>query len=103
MDAEKKVRRAVLDWSQPALRSAAREVIDRFAEGPDRDLSGVMCVFPGKQAGRRFQEILAEITSGRFIPPEILTVGQLPERLYTPKKPFATLLTQQAAWAQALK
>ncbi|MEW4489324.1 PD-(D/E)XK nuclease family protein [Thalassoglobus sp. JC818] len=103
MDAEKRVRRAVLDWSRPALHSAAREVIDRFAAGPDRDLSGVMCVFPGKQAGRRFLEILTDLTDGRFIPPEILTVGQLPERLYTPKKPFATLLTQQAAWAQALK
>lgn len=93
-----------LDWSQPALPTAAEVLLRRY----DRsrrvcDLSHVLVVFPGKQSGRRFQEILTQQTEGRLIPPTIITVGRLPEYLYELKKPFASPLTQSLAWAEALK
>ncbi len=41
-------------------------------------------------------------TQNRNAPPDVITVGDLPERLYRPQKPFADELTQRLAWKQAL-
>ena len=38
-----------------------------------------------------------------LLPPRIVTVGTLPELLYQQKRPFASRLVQQLAWAQALR
>ena len=60
----------------------------------------------GQRAGRRLQELLAfgaEDENLRLTPPQVITVGRLPEMLYAPKHLFANDLTQDLAWAKALQ
>ena len=37
------------------------------------------------------------------MPPRIVTIGDLPELLYEPKRPFATDLVQKLAWIEAIR
>ena len=100
------IRRTFLDWSKPALPSAAECLISRCAKDGALDLSGLIIVVPGGRAGRRLLEILVQLADekGHFLtPPAITTEGKVPERLYAPKRPFADELTQKLAWAEALR
>lgn len=45
----------------------------------------------------------ADVQDVVFTPPQIITVGDLPEHLYSAEKSLATDLAQQIAWAKALK
>lgn len=103
------ISREFLDWRRPALAEAAQWLI-AFARrrGPadSADLRQALVVVPGRRAGRRLLELLvqqAEEAGVVLSPPEILTEGAFPEKLYTPQKPFANKLTQQLAWAKALQ
>lgn len=95
--------RHFFDWSEPALPAIAKFLIEKYRNGDEIDLSRAIVVFPGKQASRRFIELLAELSDDRAIPPQTITVGALPEILYPLKKPFASALTQTLAWADALQ
>ncbi|WP_437200808.1 PD-(D/E)XK nuclease family protein [Planctomicrobium sp. SH664] len=97
------IKRIFFDWSRPALPQVVQLLLSQRAGQSPIDLSDLVVVFPGKQAGRRFLELLALETDGELAPPKILTVGALPEQLYTPKRPFASTLTQRLAWSQALQ
>src|SRR5262245_44275336 len=100
------ISRHFLDWSRPALPAAAEWLVAHYQRDDTLDLSQVVVVVPGARAGRRLLEILvqrAEEAELRLIPAEIATEGQIPELLYTPKRPFADELTQQLAWAAALR
>lgn len=100
------ITREFLGFDRPALAAAAEYLIDRFGRSSLADLRHVIVVVPGARAGRRLLEILvdcAEAKGPMFAPPQISTVGQLPELLYQAKKPFADELTQQLAWAAALR
>ncbi len=95
-----------IDIRRPALAEAAAYLERRFARNGQLDLSAVIVVTPGGRAGRRLLEILVDRAAERglvFSPPRIETIGRLPELLYHPKFPFATTLTQQLAWARALR
>ena len=95
-----------LDIRRPALAEAAAYLERRFARASLLDLSAVIVVTPGGRAGRRLLEILVDrAAAGQlvFSPPRIETIGRLPELLYRPKFPFASQLTQQLAWARALR
>jgi len=94
-----------LDWTAPALPQAAAFLIERYGGHQPLDLSGCTVALPGGRAGRRLLEILVEQAHARkrpLIPPRIVTVGHLPELLYQRKKPFASPLTQQLAWVEAI-
>lgn len=97
------IRREFVDWSAPALPAVVERLIEEYTILDKCDLSNVIAVFPAARAGRRFLELLAEKTGGRNEPPEVVTVGRLPEKLYEPKRPFANPLTQQLAWVEALR
>jgi len=97
------IKRIFLGWEQPALPVVARYLLERSRSSGIVDLSHLILVFPGSQAGRRCLELLREQAGGRLSPPRIVTVGQLPELLYQPQRPFAPLLVQQLVWAQALR
>ena len=100
------ITREFLGFDRPALATAAEYLIDRFGRSSLADLRHVIVVVPGARAGRRLLEVLvdrAEAKGPMFAPPQIATVGQLPELLYLAKKPFADELTQQLAWAAALR
>jgi hypothetical protein len=70
------------------------------------DLREVLVVTPAARAGRRLMELLLEEAEGRSVPltpPQTVTMGRFPERLYTPTGPPAESTTSRHAFAQALK
>jgi ATP-dependent helicase/nuclease subunit B len=100
------IRREFLGWDRPALPEAARRLGDRYRHGQTLDLGRVIVVVPGQRAGRRLQELLAFLAEDehlRLTPPQVVTEGKLPEKLYTAKQPFADDIVQDLAWAQALR
>jgi hypothetical protein len=100
------IRREFLGWEQPALAEAARRLAARYQSERSLDLGRVIVVVPGQRAGRRLQELLAFLAEDaglRLTPPAVVTEGKVPELLYTPRLPFADDLTQDLAWAQALR
>ncbi len=100
------LQREFMDWNRPALHSAVDYLVDRFSHHEVLDLDSVVVVLPGSRAGRRLQELLTLRSAEdelRFRPPMITTVGQLPELLYQPMKPFASELTRWLAWIEALR
>jgi ATP-dependent helicase/nuclease subunit B len=100
------IRREFLDWKQPALAAAAEVLARRYAKGGTLDLANAIVVVPGGRAGRRLLELLvtkAEEGKQLLTPPTIVTPEAFPELLYEAKWPFADVLTQQLAWASALR
>ncbi len=100
------ITRTFLNWNQPALPAVVEYLIQNFTRRQILDLGSVVLVLPGGRAGRRLLELLverADADSLVFLPPEICTVGILPERLYVPKRPFASTLLQHLTWVQAIK
>ncbi|MCA9268671.1 MAG: PD-(D/E)XK nuclease family protein, partial [Planctomycetales bacterium] len=97
------ITRVFLDWNRPALGLAADWLL-AHADGL-HDLSGVVAVLPGSRAGRRLLEILLQKSAGAggLAAPKIVTMGALPELLYTPQRQFADDLTQRLAWVEALR
>ena len=100
------ITRTFLGWVRHALPTLAdRLLLDPPSDGTV-DLSEFLIVVPGAAAGRRFLELLVERAGDQqlvLLPPEIVTIGALPERLYVEQKPFANQLTQQFAWVEALQ
>ena len=101
------IARIFLDAQTPALAAAVEYLFGRFATKTGAvDLQNVIVVVPGARAGRRLRELLvtsAEARALEYWPPEIVTVGRLPELLYEPKLKLASTLVQNVAWADALK
>ena len=98
--------RELLDWSQPALVSAANWLLTQRSSEREADLSDLIVVVPGGRAGRRLLELLVQFSDQqgkRLAPPEICTIGTLPELLYTPQRPFADEVVQKLVWAAALQ
>ena len=97
--------RTFLGWIRPALEQAARWLLDRYAAADAADLAKVIVVLPGARASRRLLEILVEQAEQRQLactPPQIVTVGHLPEKLYEPCR-HADRLTCRLAWLKALE
>jgi len=100
------IERIFLGTGKPALQLVTDYLFDRFARQAEADFREPVVVLPGSRAGRRLLERLVDEASRRelrFTPPQILTVGQLPELLYQPQKPFADELVQQLVWAETLR
>ena len=99
--------REFLGWDQPLLPTAARWLADRYTHAGRCDLSNVLVVTPGRRAARRLLDLLVEAAQREhhycLIPPDLITIGQLPEHLYTPRTSVADRLVSLLARAQALK
>ncbi len=98
--------RVFLGFDRPALASSAAWLIERAAPSSrSLDLSEFLVVLPVASAGRRLEEILVQRAVERslpLVPPDIVTVGALPERLYEAEKPAADEATLKLAWAEAI-
>ena len=95
-----------MDWATPALPATATYFAERYAAHGVLDGQQAIVVVPGARAGRRLLELLVDHADARqlaLIPPQIVTMGQLPELLYDPPRPFASALTQHMAWVTALR
>lgn len=101
-----RVRRRFIGWDQAVIPQTVEELFRRFAVEQTWDLRQLLVVLPGGLAKRRLQELLAlraQATGTILYPPQIVTVGQLPEYLYVAKFPFAGDLVQVLAWVAALQ
>ncbi len=112
------VQRRFIGWDQPTVLRAVDELFRRFVVGDTWDMRDVIIVLPSGLAKRRLQELLALKAMGSgaassetvasdsrkvMYPPQIVTVGQLPEELYVAKFPFASDLVQVLTWVSALQ
>ncbi len=117
------VRRRFIGWDQPTVPLAVEELFRQFAVGDAWDMRDVLIVLPSGLAKRRLQELLAlraigaggtranreqrvaTEDAGRKVmyPPQMVTVGQLPEELYVAKFPFASDMVQVLTWVAALQ
>ncbi len=100
------ISRIFRDFRRPGLPTAVDYLTEEFATPGALDLAGVVVAVPTSRAARRLLELLvarAEAEGVPLCPPEIVTVGALPELLYEARRPFADDLTQQLAWIDALR
>ncbi|MGN6134130.1 MAG: hypothetical protein ACTHOU_06485, partial [Aureliella sp.] len=98
-------KRIFIGWTKPILQQAAERLFSEHAREGRWDLRRWLIVLPSSLAKRRLQELLAlraEESGCVLYPPEIVTVGQLPEHLYVAKFPFASDMVQVLAWCRAL-
>ena len=100
------MQRIFLGLDKPPLHSAVDFIVDSYRDGDWLDLSSYVLVLPGSRACRRLNELLLERTLDanlRYLPPEVTTVGHVPELLYRPQRPFATNWVQQLTWSWAIR
>ena len=105
------INRILLGLHQPPLLTAAKRLFEmNFAAttpvGAALDLSNCLIVVPTTRARHRLMQLLAmraQDHNAAFSPPEITTLGNFPEYLYSPEKLLATDLAQQIAWSRALE
>ena len=98
--------RVFLNVSQPPLVSATQWLVKKFRQGQEFDLSQQLIVLPSSRSVLRLLQLLtAQAQNERliFTPPDVITIGEFPERLYPLRQKFATDLCQQLAWAKSLQ
>jgi hypothetical protein len=96
----------LLRWTEPALPQAARLLVREYTADGVADLTNVHVVLPGAGAGRRLKELLVEASAEagvRLVPPRVVTLGQVPELLYTVPRPIASEAVSRLAWAAVLR
>ncbi len=94
-----------LGWDAPLLPRAVESLKTKFASANQFDLSGLICVLPTSQSSYRFETLLKEAAANadlRLSLPRILTLGRLPEQLYSPRAKLAIDFEQTLAWSQVL-
>ena len=103
------IERIFLGLKQPPLRTAAETIIARYKDSPsgklEVDLSNRLIVLPTLRSCRRLLQLLIDCSNEQsvvFTPLQIITVGDLPEQLYSVDKLPANDLAQQIAWSKAL-
>ncbi len=95
-----------LGWSGPILHAACDYLQKQYTRGNKWDMDQCLLVLPGGFAGRRLTQLMATRASEQSLvlrPPELLTIGTLPEKLYSAKLPFASDLEQVLAWTKVLR
>lgn len=95
-----------LGWSKPILHAACDFLLKQYTRGNNWDMDRCLLVLPGGLASRRLTQLIACRASECSLvlrPPESLTIGTLPEELYTAKLPFASDLEQVLAWTKVLR
>lgn len=95
-----------LGWDAPILELVVERLLSEHRDGASWDLRKLTVVLPSSLAKRRLAELLsfrAEQDNLVLFPPNIQTIGTLPEHLYVAKYPFASQLIQHVAWMQALQ
>lgn len=100
------IRAHYLGWTGPILHAACDYLQKEFTRGNKWNMDRCLLVLPGGFAGRRLTQLMATKASQLSLilrPPELLTIGTLPEKLYSAKFPFASDLEQVLAWTKVLR
>ncbi len=98
--------RVFLDWCKPLLPQAAAWLAGFGARGSTCDLAGVVCVVPGRRAGRLLLHELAEAcaaSGAHLVPPEIVTPGALIDTVLPGARAAATPAERTLAWMEVLR
>lgn len=98
--------RKFLGWNAHFLKNVAIELCDLHESEGEVNLSSAICVLQVSRAGRRLLELLVAEADrrGKFlIPPEIISVGALPERLIPSARPNASDLQKRLYFLEALR
>ena len=98
------IRSTFLGWSKPILHSACDFLQRQYTRGHNWDMDRCLLVLPGSFAGRKLTQLMAVRAKEQSLvlrPPELLTLGTLPEKLYSAKWPFAKVAWpgRDIAWA----
>ena len=94
-----------IGWDKPPIDSLSNWILDSFAGESILDLSQCLIALPSSAAVRQLQQQLVEHTLAdnlAYLPPEIITIGTLPESLYATKK-AASDSFQHLVWLDLLK
>lgn len=101
--------RVFLNLNQPPLHSAVDWFFQNFTNPAEQgrvcDLANTIIVLPTSRGALRLRQLLTAKAKSDQIQLELgdlVTVGELPEHLYTAQKPLASNLVQQLAWCRAL-
>jgi len=98
------IQREFLGWDSPCLHHAALWLQNRYQQGRLWDMTQVIIVVPGRRAGRRLEEVLVSSSGNQGLaPPQIITAGELPEKLYPPCRPIAQPLQALLARVRTLQ
>jgi ATP-dependent helicase/nuclease subunit B len=106
------IERVFLGWDEPLLPRAAAHLIRAHARRlpdapfPTLDLSHLRVALPGRRAANRLLERLLDAAQAEgcaLLPPDLCTVGELPERLHPPVRPIPGPEITEAAWRAALR
>lgn len=95
-----------LGWDAPLLPAAARFLCDRSESSDLIDLRKLLCVLPSARSSADLKGQLegqAARRNAELYLPEIVTIGELAEKLYQPSLPVALELEQTLAWATVLQ
>ncbi len=106
LDQSQTMRAHYLGWSGPILHSACDYLQKQYTRGNKWDMDQCLLVLPGGFAGRRLTQLMATRAGEQSLilrPPQLLTIGTLPEKLYSAKLPFASDLEQVLAWTKVLR
>lgn len=98
--------RRLIGWETPILPNVVEQLLAQHGQEAVWDLREILIVLPGGLATRRLGELLALAAkrhSKILYPPQMVTIGALPERLYIAKYPFASDIVQQLTWMHALQ
>lgn len=98
--------RKFLGWNTHFLKNAAKYLCGSYESESSVDLSSIICVLQVSRAGRRLLELLVAEADSRekfLIPPEIISVGALPERLILNTKPIVSDLQRRLYFLEALR
>ncbi len=97
------ITRMFIDWSRPLIPAVVDHLFERYSVLRVADLRQVVVAFPSRHGLKRFDDLWARRTGGVGHPPRRITVGDLPELLYQPLRPFASELVQKLAWGEAVR
>lgn len=101
-----RMKRVFLGWDAPLLPQAASYLCSQIIGGHLPEASQLRLVVPTARARRRLRQCLLGATAEAQIAItdlQVLTIGDLPERLYQPDLPLALELEQTLAWTQTLQ
>lgn len=99
------IERFFLNWDKPLLWSALDWLAENYCQAGRWDLSQTIIVLPSSLAGRRLLEYLAiraDEERWHLLPPQICTMGALPEQLYRARRPLAGDMVQTMVWTEVL-
>lgn len=100
---ERQIKLSALSWDEPFAKVVTQWLLQAQ---PAMDYTEWVVVTPGGRAGRRITSLLVSQAEQRklaMVPPDMCTVGSLPERLLVTEGRSAGDLARALAWAQALR